>query len=405
MFNIAHITNKFLNVSSTKREVKRAELFSGAANSNPATPIEVDAVGYDTATILIGNNSALRENTKLRLEGLIDAGGIYQGWVRIPMYSKGNSIDEFSFPGIVNHREALKADVSNVSKIRVVVESTSTGLLSIMCELYTEAGYGQPVSQGRDSVKEELVHRGPISEVTATPIEVDTEGYNTAVIEVGHNSAMSGELIIEGSVLYSDVDYSGWERIPFLQGGEVHSEYIFTDKGGYKRLTLKADVSNYNKIRIRTTSESSALIAFRVKLSSMVTQINDVGVPKVIFQKTDDYFTSRKESSSGVNSNTDKLLINPINVSKYPHLSVLIENNLNADMRVLSVFRYATIVKGTQPIDEIPIDLVIKAGEIGLITSEEWDFMREMIPGYIFTFRKEVKDATGSVNIKIIGRK
>ncbi|MDD2300505.1 MAG: hypothetical protein PHR52_05330 [Fermentimonas sp.] len=413
--NLSYIINA-VKSSASKRDVKRAELFSGAANSNPTTPIEVDTVGYDTATILIGNNTALTasKTTKLRLEGLVDAGGTYQGWVRIPMYYKGNSIDEFSFPGIVNHREALKADVSNVSKIRVVVESANTGLLSVMCELYTGAApvrwvkppadYNQLVSQGRDSVKDELVHRGAISEVTATPIEVDSVGYNTAVIEVGHNSAMSGELVIEGSVLYSDTDLSGWERIPFLQGGVVESEYNFKDKGGNNRLILKADVSNYDVIRIRTTSEGAQFIALRVKLSPMVTQINDVGVPKVIFQKTDDYFTSRLESFSSVDSNTNKLLMRPIDVSKYPHLSIIIENNLNVDMRVLSIFRHATILKGTQPIDEIPINLVIKSGKTGLITSEEWDFMREMIPGYIFRLRKDVKEATGSVNIKIIGR-
>lgn len=411
--NLSYIVND-VKSSASKREVKREALFSGAANSNPATPIEVDAVGYDTATILIGNNTALSSTTKFRLEGLINAGGAFQGWVRIPIYHKGSAIDEFSFLGIANYREALKADVSNVSKIRVVVESPSSGVMSVMCELYTDAApviwakpptdYSQLVSQGRDSVKNELVHRGPISQVTATPIEVDSIGYNTAVIEVGHNSAMTGELIIEGSVLYSDTAYNGWERIPFLQGGEVHSEYIFTDKGGNKRLTLKADVSNYDVIKIRTTSESSSAIALKVKLSPMVTQIDDVGVPKVIFQKTDDYFTSRGISFSGVESNTSRALITPINVSKYPHLSILIENNLNVDMTFTSVSRYASTVKGTKPIDEIPINLVIKAGETGLVTSEEWDFMREMITGYIFTFRKEVASATGSVNIKIIGR-
>lgn len=412
--NLSYIVNA-IKSSASKRDVKRAELFSGAANSNPATPIEVDTVGYDTATILIGNNTALANNTKLRLEGMIDAGGAFQGWVRIPMYYKGSAIDEFSFLGISNYREALKADVSNVSKIRVVVESSSTGVMSVMCELYTDAApvkwakpptdYSQLVSQGRDLVKDELVHRGAINQVTATPIEVDSVGYNTAVIEVGHNSVMTGELVIEGSVLYSDATFNGWERIPFLQSGEVHSEYIFTDKGGNKRLTLKADVSNYDVIRIRTTSESSSLIAFRVKLSPIVTQINDVGVPKVIFQKTDDYFTSRGMSYSGVDSNTNPPLMIPINVSNYPHLSIIIENNLNVDMTFKSIMRYATIVKGTQSIDEIPINLLIKAGETRLITSEEWYFMREMIPGYIFRFKKEVAEATGSVNIKIIGRK
>lgn len=411
--NLSYIVNA-VKSSASKRDVKRAQLFSGAANSNPTTPIEVDAVGYDTATILIGNNSPLGENTKLRLEGMIDAGGVYQGWVRIPMYYKGSEIDEFSFLGIANYREALKADVSNVSKIRVVVESSSVWLLSVFCELYTEAAparwvkppadYNQLVSQGRDSVKDELIHRGAISQVTATPIEVDSEGYNTAVIEVGHNSALSGELVIEGSVLYSDIAYSGWERIPFLQGGAVYSEYIFNGKDVPSRLTLKADVSNYNKIRIRTTSESAAMIALRVKLSSMVTQINDVGVPKVIFQKTDDYFTSRLESYSSVDSNTNLSLMRPIDVSRFSHLSILIENNLNVDMTVRSVHRYTTTLKGAKSIDQIPINLLIKAGETGLITSVEWDFLREMIPGYIFRFRKEVAEATGNINIKIIGR-
>ncbi|MBQ0140641.1 MAG: hypothetical protein KBT36_15260 [Kurthia sp.] len=411
--NLSYIVNA-IKSSVSKKDVKRAELFSGAANSNPATPIEVDVVGYDTANILIGNNSTLDGRTKFRLEGLINAGGAFQGWVKIPMYHKGSQIDDFSFLGIANYREALKADVSNVSKIRVVVESTQSGVMSVMCELYTDASpvkwvkpptdYSQLVSQGKDSVKNELIHRGAISQVTATPIEVDSSGYNTAVIEVSHNASLSGELIIEGSVLYSDTSYNGWERILFLQGGEVNSEYIFTDKGGNKRLTLKADVSNYDVIRIRTTSEASSAIALKVKLSPTVTQIDDVGVPKVIFQKTDDYFTSRSISLSGVESNTSRALITPINVSNYPHLSIIIENNLNVDMTFLNIMRYATTVKGTQPIDEIPIDLLIKAGETGLVTSVEWDALREMIPGYIFRFRKEVAEATGSVNIKIIGR-